>query len=131
MREEIRAFLWRLVKNHWFWIGVILLFILAILFDFSVAVIWVIKTLFLTHWEPVLFWIGISSAVLGAIGGKRKIWESKTLRDLGLLFFVIALVLGIRDYGFWRGIVFIVGILFLGRLLSWLVPKRKVLKRVS
>src|SRR5438105_3165330 len=120
MREQIRHFLWQLVKKKWFWILIILLFIFAIVFDFSVAIIWVVKTLIFTPWNSPMFWIGISAAVLGAVTARRKIFENQAAKDISKLLFFIALVLAIRDYGFWRGLVFIIGIMFLGRILQWI-----------
>jgi hypothetical protein len=131
MREKIRQTLWVIVKKKWFWMVIILLFVFAIIFDLFVAIIWVVKTLIFTPWNGPMFWIGIAAAVLGALTAKRKIFENKTIQDITKLLFFIALVLAFRDYGFWRGLVFIFGIIFLNRILKWITPKRKVLKRIS
>jgi hypothetical protein len=124
MRIWIRDQLSQAVRNKWFWLGLILILPIIFISDLIISFLFILGHFYSPVWNPYLLAIGIISAIFGAVGAKKKIWESKTLRDLGKLLFFIALIWVIRDYGFWQMLLFMSGILITTRILKWLIPKK-------
>jgi hypothetical protein len=109
----------KLLTNKWLWISFLGLLLFAIFFDIFFITL-AFKNLAALDWNPLILIIAFSSSLSGAIGSRRKI---KLLKRIGLLFFVIAIFMTVRDFGVKEGLLLGFGMMILGKVIKWLMPK--------
>jgi hypothetical protein len=117
-----------LFRKPWFWIGLILLFIFALIFDFVFAGFVVFHNISSGKWSIMLLELGALYSGMSLYGSYLHKPESKQINLMGRVVLVIIAVLAFKGYGFWQGLNFIITVAIFSNLLKWIahrIYKRK------
>jgi hypothetical protein len=93
-------------RSKWFWLGLILFIICAILFELVVVNVWAVRRIATGQWDVRLLIIGLFIILLDLIIFLKKNWNSKTKKYRKPLFLLL-LIWSMIIYGFWKGLLFI------------------------
>lgn len=117
---------YKLLKNFWFWTGLLFLIVFAVVFDTVFLFFFFtrgISTLYSTHFNQYILLLGSLSSVLGALCARGKAFESRTAREVGKVLFIISIIWTGKDYGLLQAIFIMSIMLIVTRIIKWFVPK--------
>ena len=108
------------MRKKWFWLGMIVVLVVSLIFDFVVLNIWAIHSIITGSWDIHFTAVGIGLIISDTIGSLSKKWKIAISPFTRLIFFVL-IILAISADGFWMGILLMSTILILSRLVRIII----------
>lgn len=107
-------------RSKWFWIGLGIFVVCAILFDLIVVNYWAVRKVITGNWDPRLLIFGAFILMLDLIPHLSKD-HGKTTKKYRRLLFILLMIWSVTINGFWRGLLFAALITVVSRIIGGLV----------
>lgn len=120
----------KVFRKKWFWVGVILLFIFAIIWDISIAAAVLITSLSSGQWSITLLGLGLLYTTAVLYHKYLPSENKKQVKTAGRLILLVIAVLTFIDYGFFKTLYFLATVIIFSRLMKWIVGlSTRIVKR--
>jgi hypothetical protein len=108
-------------KNKWFWIGVVVLFVFAIIWDITIASAVLITSVMSGKWSLEILGLGVLYT-LTVLYRKHVEWhDRRRLKTFGRLVLFVIAVISFHDYGFWQMLYFLTTVFIFTTFMKWIM----------